>query len=109
MFGQVPYMLNKKWFNKKNNNYIKLSTKTTNSIWQIFSVYKTAPTTYYLQSNFNSIESYEKFLNTLKEKSIKNFEVELNYTDKIITLSTCDDTGTKRVAVHAKLIKIESK
>ena len=30
-------------------------------------------------------------------------------TDKIITLSTCDDTGTKRVAVHAKLIKIESK
>ena len=109
MFGQVPYMLNKKWFNKKNNNYIKLSTKTTNSIWQIFSVYKTAPTTDYLQSNFNSIESYEKFLNTLKEKSIKNFEVELNYTDKIITLSTCDDTGTKRVAVHAKLIKIESK
>ena len=92
MFGQVPYMLNKKWFNKKNNNYIKLSTKTTNSIWQIFSVYKTAPTTDYLQSNFNSIESYEKFLNTLKEKSIKNFEVDLNYTDKIITLSTCDDT-----------------
>ena len=33
----------------------------------------------------------------------------LSYTDKIITLSTCDDIGTKRVVVHAKLINIENK
>lgn len=109
MFGSIPYMLNKKWFNQKNNHYIKLSTKTTNSIWQIFSVYKITPTTDYLQSVFNSIENYQTFLNTIKNRSIKNFNVDLNYTDKIITLSTCDDTGTKRVAVHAKLIKIENK
>lgn len=109
MFGSIPYMLNKKWFNQKNNQYIKLSTKTSNSIWQIFSVYKITPTTDYLQSVFNSIDNYQNFLNTLKNRSIKNFNVDLNYTDKIITLSTCDDTGTKRVAVHAKLIKIESK
>lgn len=109
MFGYIPYMLNKKWFNQKNNQYIKLSTKTSNSIWQIFSVYKITPTTDYLQSVFNSIDNYQNFLNTLKNRSIKNFNVDLNYTDKIITLSTCDDTGTKRVAVHAKLIKIESK
>lgn len=109
MFGSIPYMLSKKWFNHKNNQYIKLSTKTSNSIWQIFSVYKITPTTDYLQSVFNSIDNYQNFLNTLKNRSIKNFNVDLNYTDKIITLSTCDDTGTKRVAVHAKLIKIESK
>ncbi len=109
MFGSIPYMLNKKWFNQKNNHYIKLSTKTTNSIWQIFSVYKITPTTDYLQSVFNSIENYQNFLNTIKNRSIKNFNIDLNYTDKIITLSTCDDTGTKRVAVHAKLIKIENK
>ena len=109
MFGSIPYMLNKNWFNQKNNHYIKLSTKTTNSIWQIFSVYKITPTTDYLQSVFNSIENYQNFLNTIKNRSIKNFNVDLNYTDKIITLSTCDDTGTKRVAVHAKLIKIENK
>ena len=45
----------------------------------------------------------------LKSRSIIDFNIELSYTDKIITLSTCDDTGTKRVAVHAKLIKIENK
>ena len=45
MFGSLPYMLNKNWFNSKNNQYIKLSTKTSNTIWQIFSVYKIEPTT----------------------------------------------------------------
>lgn len=109
MFGSLPYMLNKNWFNSKNNQYIKLSTKTSNTIWQIFSVYKIEPTTDYLQSVFNSIENYQNFLNTLKNRSIRDFNVNLNYTDKIITLSTCDDTGTKRVAVHAKLIRIENK
>ncbi len=109
MFGSLPFLLNKKWFDNPNNQYIKLSTKTTNSIWQIFSVYKISPTTDYLQSVFNSTESYEKFLNMLKNRSIKNFDTSLSFTDKIITLSTCDDTGTQRVAVHAKLIKIENK
>lgn len=109
MFGSLPYLLNKKWFNYQNNHYIKLSTKTSNTIWQIFSVYKIEPTTDYLQSVFNSTENYQNFLNMLKNRSIKDFNVDLNYTDKIITLSTCDDTGTKRVAVHAKLIKIENK
>ena len=55
MFGQIPYMLKKNWFNNENSQYIKLSTKNTNSIWQIFSVYKIEPTTDYLQSQFNSI------------------------------------------------------
>ena len=109
MFGSIPYLLNKNWFNNANKQYIKLSTKKTNSIWQIFSVYKINPTTDYLQSIFNSTENYQNFLNTLKNRSIKNFNTNLSYTDKIITLSTCDDTGNKRVAVHAKLIKIENK
>lgn len=109
MFGTIPNLLNKNWFSNKNNHYIKLSTKTTNTIWQIFSVYKIKPTTDYLKTKFNSTKTYQEFLNTIKNRSTYNFNLELNYTDKIITLSTCDDIGTKRVVVHAKLIKIESK
>ena len=109
MFGTLPKLLNKKWFNSPNNHYIKLSTKNTNTIWQIFSAYKITPTTDYLQTRFNSTITYQEFLNTLKERSEYNFNLNLNYTDKIITLSTCDNTGTKRVAIHAKLINIESK
>ena len=109
MFGQIPYLLRKSWFKNENSHYIKLSTKKTNSIWQIFSVYRIAPTTDYLQSKFNSTAVYQDFLKKIKERSSQSFDVKLDYTDKIITLSTCDDIGTKRVVVHAKLIKIDNK
>ena len=109
MFGQIPYMLRKKWFSNKNKEYIKMSTKNTNSIWQIFSVYEIKPTTDYLQATFNSTITYQEFLNMISKRSIHKFNTELNYTDKIITLSTCNDIGNKRVVVHAKLIKIENK
>lgn len=109
MFGEIPNFLKESWLNKKNKPYIKLSTKTTNSVWEIFSIYKTEPTVEYLQAQFNSIENYKEFLNNITKKSKKNFNINVEPTDKIITLSTCDDTGNYRVAVHAKLIKIENK
>ena len=109
MFGQIPYMLRKNWFSDKNKEYIKLSTKNTNSIWQIFSVYETEPVTDYLQAKFNSATTYQEFLTNLKNKSKIKFNTEVENTDKILTLSTCNDTGNKRIAVHAKLIKIENK
>lgn len=109
MFGSIPNFLKQSWLNKTNKPYIKISTKTHNSIWQIFSVYKTKPTVDYLQTKFNSMENYQNFLNTLKNRSIHNFNINISSTDKIITLSTCDDTGKYRVAVHAKLLRIENK
>ena len=109
MFGSIPNFLKQSWLNKTNKPYIKISTKTHNSIWQIFSVYKTKPTVDYLQTKFNSMENYQNFLNTLKNRSIHNFNTNISSTDKIITLSTCDDTGKYRVAVHAKLLRIENK
>ena len=109
MFGTIPDLLKKSWYNNEINHYIKLSTKNTNTLWKIFSVYKIEPTTDYLQTKFNSNTNYEEFLSKIKNRSIYNFNVDLNYTDKIITLSTCDDIGTKRVVVHAKLIDSETK
>ena len=109
MFGSIPNLIKKNWFQVESRNYIKLSTKTNNTIWQIYSVYTIEPTTDYLQSKFNSTTVYQEFLNTIKNRSIHQFNVDVSYTDKIITLSTCDNTGTKRVVVHAKLINIENK
>ena len=109
MFGQLPYLLRKNWQSNKNNYYIKLTTKKEKMIWQIFSVYKIAPTIDYLQVRFYSPENYQSFLNNIKNRSAYNFNTDITNKDKIITLSTCDDTGTKRVVVHAKLISIEKK
>jgi len=109
MFGDIPDFLKSSWLNKENKPYIKLSTKHHNTLWQIFSIYQTEPTTDYLQTKFNSMENYKNFLNTITSKSSYNFNIATSPTDKIITLSTCDDTGKYRVVVHAKLISIANK
>ena len=109
MFGQLPHVLSRNWQSNKNYHYIKLSTKKTNTIWKIFSVYEIKPTVDYLQSNFNSIDTYKKFLELIKNRSFYNFNTDLNVDDKIITLSTCNNIGNKRVVVHAKLINLEEK
>lgn len=109
MFGSLPTFLNKSWLNNPKQHYIKISTKNSNSIWQIFSVYKIEPTTNYLQTKFYSMETYQSFLDTIKNRSAHQLDVNVEATDKILTLSTCDNTGKKRVAIHAKLIQIKDK
>ena len=108
MFGSIPNMLYSGYLNNSSNYYIKISTPTSNTVWKVFSIYTIEPEVYYLKTNFKT-EPYDKFLNTLKSRSIYNFGIDVTSDDKILTLSTCDNTGTKRVAVHAKMINIEYK
>lgn len=108
MFGSIPNMLYSGYLNNSSNYYIKISTPTSNTVWKVFSVYTIEPEVYYLKTNFKS-EPYEKFLSTIKSRSIYDFGIDATTDDKILTLSTCDNTGTKRVAVHAKMINIEYK
>lgn len=108
MFGSIPNMLYSGYLNNSNNYYIKISTPTSNTVWKVFSVYTIEPEVYYLKTNFRT-EPYDKFLNTLSGRSVYDFGIDVTTDDKILTLSTCDNTGTKRVAVHAKMINIEYK
>ncbi len=108
MFGSVPNMLYNSYLNNSSNYFIKISTPYSNSIWKVFSIYTISPEVYYLKTNFKS-EPYDNFLNTLKSRSVYNFGIDVTTDDKILTLSTCDNSGTKRVAVHAKMISIEYK
>lgn len=108
MFGTLLNVLNKSWYTNKYNHIIKFSTPYENTMWQVFSVYKIDAETYYLTTSFTNDTEYVNFLNKLKSRSKYNFNVELNSSDKIITLSTCSDAaGTGRVVLHAKLIKKE--
>lgn len=104
MFGSLSKTLKSNWYNNKNNHIIRLSTETENTMWQIFSVYKILEETYYITTNFSNDNEYEKFLNTIKGRSIHNFNTDINVNDKILTLSTCY-SDTERTVVHAKLIK----
>ena len=104
MFGSLSKVLKSSWYNNKDNHIIRLSTDTENTLWQIFSVYKIPEESYYITTNFNANEEYTKFLNTIKQRSIHNFNTNLDTNDKILTLSTCY-SDTERTVVHAKLIK----
>ena len=103
MFGSLKDTLKSSWQNNKDNYIIKISTEKENSIWQIFSVYKIATTSDYLQTTFSDNE-FESFISLIKGRSSYNFETIVTNEDKVLTLSTCYNDNDKMV-VHAKLIK----
>ena len=108
MFGSLSRVLKSSWYTDKSNHIIRLSTPSENTLWQIFSVYVIEEESYYITTNFNDDDSYVEFLNTIRDRSRYDFDVELSDSDKIITLSTCY-SDSERTVVHAKLIKRSKK
>ena len=109
MFGSLKNILTSDWYNNSNNHIIKLSTPSENTLWQVFSVYSIEAESYYITTDFPTTNQYEKFLTTLKERSVFNFSADVNTNDKVLTLSTCQDNYNHRVVMHAKLIKKETR
>ena len=73
-------------------------------IYKVFSAYYIDPEIYYLQTNFDSTESYANFLETISSRNIVNVNNSVSVDDKIITLSTCTDDNKGRKVVHAKKV-----
>ena len=109
MFGSLKNILNSDWYNDSDNHVVKLSTPTQNTLWQVFSVYSIKAESYYITTDFPTTNQYEKFLTTLKDRSVFSFSATVNTNDKILTLSTCQDNYDNRVVMHAKLIKVENR
>ena len=108
MFGSLIWCLKNTWYENKDNHYIKISTPYSNTVWEIFSIYTIKPEVYYLKTYFKSNNDHQEFLNVIKARSIYKFNDEnLTTDDKVLTLSTCSDDGTKRVVIHAKMVKAE--
>lgn len=105
MFGTLKNVLNDEWYNNDENVKIILNTEDESSVYDIFSIYKIEKEDYYIRTEFKNLDEFEKFLNTIKNRSIKNFDVDISKEDNILTLSTCADNNKYRVVVHAKKIK----
>lgn len=108
MLGSLSKTLKKDWYLNKDNHIIRLSLENENTLWQIFSVYVIETESYYITTEFTSDEEYIKFLNTIKNRSLYDFNANLGKDDKVLTLSTCY-SETERTVVHARLIKKISK
>lgn len=108
MFGSLKNVLAAKWYEDIDNRIIKMSSENINTLWQIFSVYTIDTTNDYIKTNFNGDDDYQEFINLIKGRSTANFNTTVTPSDRILTLSTCHGS-TKKLVVHAKLIKQEVK
>ncbi len=102
MFASLKDVIKEEWYNNENNKYIALITENENCKYQVFSVYQTETEEYYLQTN---ISNFKEFVEKIKGRSKKNFNVDIKETDSILTLSTCADNTKYRVVLHAVKVK----
>lgn len=107
MFGTLKNILNKDWYENPDNYQVTLVTEKGNYKYQVFSTYSIEPEDYYINTEFYSAKEFSDFVKTIKSRSIYNYGTEVNENDKILTLSSCLGDGSKRVVLHAKLIKEE--
>ncbi len=105
MFGSLDRVLNSSWYNNENNQTIMFSVKGEIIYWRIFSIYTTKTTEEYLKTDFTNRKEYQTFLNKIKSRSIKNFNVNVTSNDRILTLSTCHNDNNHRLVVHAVKVK----
>lgn len=105
MFATLKNVLDPTWYQNKSNQIISFNTTKKDMNWQIFSIYTITDTNDYLRSDFDNDELFTRYLKQELNRSIYDFGVEVNSSDHILTLSTCYQDNTKRLVVHAKLIK----
>lgn len=107
IFSNLKNVLNDDWLEDKEKHIITFDTEKERLTFKVFSVYTIDETNDYLYINFNSNDKYQKFLDEITKRSIEDFNVKVNYEDKIMTLSTCYISEHQRLVVHAKLIGSE--
>ena len=104
MFGTLHKAYQKAWYTKPENQEITFNTLYSNMKFKIFSIYKIPKTSDYLITDFNSDDDFLEYVKMVKDRSINNFNIEVNANDKILTLSTCTGNNA-RLVIHAKLME----
>jgi sortase B len=97
-------ILKEDWYNKEENLNVTLITEQGSYTYEVFAVYQIKVEDYYIKTQFDNDTEFKEFINTIKSRSIKNFETNVTEKDTILTLSTCSMTGRERVVLHAKKI-----
>lgn len=105
MFGTLKNILTEEWKNNTDNHIIPFITENEKSEYQVFSVYKIEIEDYYITTNFETNNEFQRFVNVIKSRSEKDFEIDVSANDNILTLSTCADNNKYRIVLHAKKIK----
>ena len=106
MFTQLKEILTSSWQNNQNKQ-ITLVTEKATITYEIFSSYVVEAEDYYITTYFENEQQFNEFLNTISNRTYYDYNVEVNESDKILTLSTCTGSGKDRIVIHAKQINLE--
>ena len=107
MFGTLRKVITKEWYLNKENYVITLFSKDKKLEYQVFSTYSINVEDYYIKTNFENNTEFNKFVNTLRNRSVYNYNVMVDGNSHILTLSTCTSNGKRRMVLHAKLVNEE--
>ncbi|MFI3260872.1 MAG: class B sortase [bacterium] len=103
MFSTLNNLTTSAWQSDPSNRIISVDTLFENLEYEIFSYYTIPVTTDYLVPNYSHPFIRYDFYDMITQRSDYDFGITLTNDDKIITLSTCTDSGPKRFVVHAVL------
>lgn len=109
MFGSLKNILDPDWYNNEENTSINFITEKEKSVYKVFSVYQIENEDYYIQTDFDENNKFKDFAEKIKGRSIKDFGIDVNEEDNILTLSTCGSSNKYRIVLHAKKVKGEVK
>ncbi len=104
MFGSLSNILKEEWYLNEENRKITFITEKEEAVYEVFSIYQIEAEDYYITTNFGNGEFLE-YIQTVKNRSIKDFNVEVSKEDNILTLSTCGNDNDYRVVLHAKKVQ----
>ena len=106
MFGTLRNVVKKNWYENMDNHTFNLVLEDEVVTYQVFSTYSIKVEDYYINTIFKNNNEFDKFVKTLKKRSVYNYDVEVTGEDSILTLSTCTGGGKSRMVLHAKRIDL---
>lgn len=99
MFGKLRYYRQKSGYDKT-HAFFQILTKDNAYRYQIFAYSQVDAHSWVYRVPYASDEVFGEFIKKLYANSMTDTNVQANPTDKIVTLSTCAQTG-KRLVIHA--------
>ncbi|MDO5556653.1 MAG: class B sortase [Clostridia bacterium] len=105
MFATLKNILNKSWYENQENRKVIFITEQGQFEYQVFAVYQIEKDNYDTTINFNLDEEFMNYIENAKNRSVYDFNVDVNSADSILTLSTCANDNKYRVVLHSKLVK----
>lgn len=84
-----------------NEVIIEIYTKTEKLEYRVFSSYLKEPDDYAIKSNIVDENTQNKYINEMLKRSSTIYNIVPDKSDKLLTLSTCDNSGENRILIHS--------